>query len=71
MVDMERYDDMWKYLVLLAPDLQHLPIFSPKLRKQITGNVSENVLFGDQSETFNKLYEQQSQKAEGEAGIFL
>ena len=47
---MERYDDMvdmWKYLVLLAPDLQHLPIFSPKLRKQITGNVSENVLFGD------------------------
>ena len=39
--------DMWRYLVLLAPDLQHLPIFSPKLRKQITGNVSENVLFGD------------------------
>ena len=45
--------------------------FSPKLRKQITGNVSENVLFGDQSETFNKLslYEQQS--VEGEAGIFF
>ena len=27
---MERYDDMvdmWRYLVLLAPDLQHLPVF--------------------------------------------